>query len=97
MRTAVVLFTRDLRVQDHPALATAAREADRVVPLFVLDERILRERLRAPEPARLPGRRLADLDEALRERGGRLVVRRGDVVARDDAASPRRPAPRRSI
>ena len=40
-RTAVVLFTRDLRVHDHPALAAARRDCDRVVPLFVLDERLL--------------------------------------------------------
>ena len=39
MRCAVVLFTRDLRVHDNPALAAAAREAERVLPLFVLDER----------------------------------------------------------
>jgi len=36
-RTAVVLFTRDLRVHDNPALAAACANADRVVPLFVLD------------------------------------------------------------
>jgi deoxyribodipyrimidine photolyase len=35
---AVVLFTRDLRVRDQPALAAAAREAECVVPLFVLDD-----------------------------------------------------------
>ena len=37
MTTAVVLFTRDLRYNDNPALAAAHREADRVVPLFVRD------------------------------------------------------------
>jgi deoxyribodipyrimidine photo-lyase len=40
MRT-LVLFTRDLRVHDHPALAAAAREGA-VLPLFVLDPRLLR-------------------------------------------------------
>jgi deoxyribodipyrimidine photo-lyase len=40
-RTAVVLFTRDLRAHDHPALAAAKRDCDRVVPLFVLDEPLL--------------------------------------------------------
>lgn len=34
----MVLFTRDLRVRDQPALATAAREAERIVPLFVFDD-----------------------------------------------------------
>ena len=41
MRTAIVLFTRDLRVHDNRALAVAAREAERIVPLFVFDEAIL--------------------------------------------------------
>ncbi|WP_192579714.1 FAD-binding domain-containing protein [Micromonospora sp. AMSO31t] len=36
-RTAVVLLTRDLRVHDHPALASACSAFDRVVPLYVLD------------------------------------------------------------
>ena len=45
--TAIVWFRRDLRVHDHPALAEACREFDRVVPLFVLDDRLLRGRFRS--------------------------------------------------
>ena len=41
MHCAVVLFTRDLRVHDNPALAYAIREAERVLPLFVLDDELL--------------------------------------------------------
>jgi deoxyribodipyrimidine photo-lyase len=40
-RTGLVLFTRDLRAHDHPALAAARRECRAVVPLFVLDDRLL--------------------------------------------------------
>jgi len=40
--TAVVLFTRDLRVHDQPALARAAETSERVVPLFVLDDALVR-------------------------------------------------------
>ncbi|MFC4114182.1 cryptochrome/photolyase family protein [Nonomuraea zeae] len=75
MDTVIVLFNRDLRVHDHPALAAACERAGQVVPLFVLDPSV-------PE-----GRRhgfllqcLADLRASLRERGGDLVVRHGDVV-----------------
>jgi len=81
MDTAVMLFTRDLRVHDNPALAAAAREARHVIPLFVLDDRVL-----ATAYGRSPNRRgflaesLADLDAALRGLGSRLVVRRGDPV-----------------
>ncbi|MFI6316237.1 cryptochrome/photolyase family protein [Nonomuraea sp. NPDC050556] len=88
METVIVLFNRDLRVHDHPALSAACERARRVLPLFVLD------------PGVPPGRRgpflaacLADLRESLRSRGADLVVRRGDAVretlrlARETSAS----------
>ncbi len=75
--TAVVLFTRDLRVRDNPVLAEATHAADRVVPMFVLDPRLLR---RSPRRTAFLLESLADLDRSLRELGGRLIVRRGDTV-----------------
>ena len=77
MRSAVVLFTRDLRVHDNPALAAAAREADRVLPLFVLDDELLAVSERRSQ---LLLAALHDLDRSLRDVGAGLVVRRGDVV-----------------
>jgi len=79
IETAIVLFNRDLRVHDHPALAAAAR-AERTVPLFVLDERLLGSRFAAPNRVAFMLEALRDLDEALRRAGGRLFVRRGDPV-----------------
>jgi deoxyribodipyrimidine photo-lyase len=76
VRTAIVLFTRDLRVHDNPALAAAAREAERVLPLFVLDDAVL-ERFAAPNRLAFLGEALRDLDRSL----GGLAVRRGDTVA----------------
>jgi deoxyribodipyrimidine photo-lyase len=73
---AIAVFTRDLRVRDNPALAEAAA-ADMVLPVFVLDEVILRSAYNRPNRARFLSESLLDLDSALRERGGRLVVRRG--------------------
>jgi deoxyribodipyrimidine photo-lyase len=79
--TADVLYTRDLRVRDNPALAAAAREARHVVPLFVLDDEILdREYGRAPNRLGFLAESLADLDTSLRELGSHLVVRRGKPV-----------------
>ncbi|HEX6228993.1 MAG TPA: deoxyribodipyrimidine photo-lyase [Solirubrobacterales bacterium] len=80
MRAAVVLFTRDLRVLDQAALASAAREAERVVPLFVLDEALLRGPCGAPNRLSFLLDSLRDLEGSLRQRGGRLVLRRGDPV-----------------
>jgi deoxyribodipyrimidine photo-lyase len=79
IETSVVLFNRDLRVHDHPALATAAK-AERVVPLFVFDERLLRSRFAAPNRVAFMLEALQDLDESLRKAGGRLFVRQGDPV-----------------
>ena len=56
MKTAVVLFTRDLRVHDNPALAAACANAERVVPLFVLDP-ALAGLLGQPRPVPAPGAR----------------------------------------
>ena len=80
MKTAVVLFNRDLRVHDNPALAAAAR-AGRTVPLFVFDENLLGSRFAAPNRVAFMREALLDLDEALKRVGGRLFVRRGDPVA----------------
>jgi deoxyribodipyrimidine photo-lyase len=74
--TAVVLFTRDLRVHDNPALAAACRAARHVVPLFVRDPAVPT----SPGRDRFLAESLRDLRDALRQRGGDLVIRRGDPV-----------------
>jgi deoxyribodipyrimidine photo-lyase len=76
--TSVVLFTRDLRLQDNPVIAEAVRSGRRVVPLFVLDDALLPST--APNRLRFLLESLADLRESLRERGADLIVRRGDPV-----------------
>lgn len=79
MPTALVLFNRDLRMRDNPALAAAAR-AERAVPLFVLDDALLDSRFGAPNRVAFMLEALRDLDDSLRGAGGRLFVRRGDPV-----------------
>ena len=79
--TAVVLFTRDLRVHDHPALAAAVAASERVAPLFVLDDDLRGSGFVRPNRARFLLEALADLDRSLAKLGGRLVLRRGDVAA----------------
>ena len=79
--TAIVWFRRDLRVHDHPALTAAARAADRVVPVFVLDEALLRGRFESGPRGRFLLGCLRELRAALRERGADLVVRAGGPEA----------------
>jgi deoxyribodipyrimidine photo-lyase len=71
----LVLFTRDLRVHDHPALWEACNLAESVVPLFVVDPSLMAI---SPNRARFLSQCLVDLDRSLAHRGGRLVVREGD-------------------
>lgn len=81
MEAAVVLFTRDLRVHDNPALAAALDQAEAVLPLFVLDDRIGGTRYgKAANRRAFLLESLVDLDASLRARGAALDVRRGDVV-----------------
>ena len=77
MNTTIVLFNRDLRVADHPALTAAA--AGPVVPLFVLDHALLRRG--APNRLRFLLDSLDDLRDSLRSLGADLVVRAGDTGA----------------
>ncbi|KAA9148703.1 deoxyribodipyrimidine photo-lyase [Amycolatopsis acidicola] len=71
--TAVLWFRRDLRLGDHAALLSAGERAERVLALFVLDDKLIK-------PSGAP--RLAFLYGCLRELsaqlGGRLLVVHGD-------------------
>ncbi|GAA2678713.1 deoxyribodipyrimidine photo-lyase [Streptomyces lunalinharesii] len=80
MTVAVVLYTSDLRLHDHPPLRAALRSADAVVPLFVHDDALAATGFAAPNRRAFLADCLAQLDAGLRERGGRLVIRSGDVV-----------------
>ena len=77
MRCAIVLFNRDLRLHDHPALHEAMDRAERVIPLFVIDDRLTGT---SPNRTSFLLDALTDLRSQLRRRGGDLVVRRGDPV-----------------
>ena len=87
--TALVWFRRDLRTTDHAALYHALKHCERVWCLFVFDTTILQPLVDTWQ-ARHPGapaqdRRvefilasLRELDDALREQGGGLIVLYGD-------------------
>ncbi|MFG3101935.1 cryptochrome/photolyase family protein [Streptomyces sp. NPDC048182] len=80
MTVSVVLFTSDLRLHDHPPLRAALDGSRAVVPLFVRDRAVDAAGFAAPNRLAFLADCLADLDAGLRERGGRLVVRSGDLV-----------------
>jgi deoxyribodipyrimidine photo-lyase len=80
MTCAVMVFTRDLRVTDNPALAAAAASAQNVVPLFVFDDALLARCQAHANRLAFLLESLRDLDTSLRGRGSALAVRRGDWV-----------------
>ena len=71
MTVTVVWVRRDLRMRDHPALTAAADAGDSVLPLFVLDPRLV-DRATPRRDHLLAS--LRALDDAM---DGHLVVRRG--------------------
>src|SRR5437763_1569861 len=74
MDTALVWFRRDLRVHDHPPLRAALDAHDRVVPVFVLDERLTGGRFPSANRRHFLLESLRELRRALQERGGTLVL-----------------------
>ena len=78
MDTAIVVFTRDLRVQDNPALTGGCGRRPPGGPAL---RRGPGARPSPPNRARFLADSVAVLREELRERGGDLVIRHGDPVA----------------
>jgi deoxyribodipyrimidine photo-lyase len=76
--SALVWFRRDLRLHDHPALHAASSAQDgAVVPVFCFDPALLEGRHRSGPRTQFLLDCLSELDESLRARGSRLVIRIG--------------------
>lgn len=76
--TAVIVWFRsDLRVHDHPALASAAKDGDSIIPVFVFDEFIAKGKFASSNRNRFLLESLEDLKRSLKQRGADLVVRHG--------------------
>lgn len=71
-------FRRDLRLADNTALAHAAAEGERLLPVFVLDDAILARRDTGAARVRFMLGCIAALADALATAGSRLMVLRGD-------------------
>lgn len=76
--TAIYWFRRSLRLDDNRALSAAVQAADHVVPLFILDPDILEQPHTSATRTRFLLELLGDIHCSLKERGGRLILRRGE-------------------
>ena len=81
MTTAIWWVRRDLRLADNQALAGALAQGGGLVPAFVLDPALLGSSYVGDKRVASLFGSLRCLDEALRARGSRLVVRRGEPRA----------------
>lgn len=79
MTVAIVVFTRDLRIRDNPALAAACRTGP-LVPLFVVDDPLVWDLRYGANRLQFLLDSLVDLHDGLGRLGGALVVRRGAWV-----------------
>lgn len=77
MTTIVHWFRRDLRVEDNSSYHRALRDADRVLPLFLLDDHYAGDPNVGPARLRFLRESLEELARSLARLGSRLVVRPG--------------------
>ncbi len=79
MPRTIVWFRRDLRVSDHAPLSRAAQRGE-VIPVFILDPRLLYHPETGVGRVKFMLNCLAHLNQDLAQRGGRLILRYGDPV-----------------
>ncbi len=78
--TVIWWLRRDLRLADNVALVTAMASADALVPVFILDPGLLHSAYVGQKRLGFLFGALRDLDNSLRSRGSRLIVRQGRPI-----------------
>ncbi|NLI41171.1 MAG: deoxyribodipyrimidine photo-lyase, partial [Caldisericales bacterium] len=80
MKTAIWWIRRDLRLADNQALAEALRQAEVVVPVFILDPTLLSSEYVGQARLAFLFDGLRELEKCLKHRGSRLILRKGDPL-----------------
>jgi deoxyribodipyrimidine photo-lyase len=80
MKAAIWWIRRDLRLSDNQALTAALSRASVVIPVFILDPKLLASPYAGQNRQAFLFDGLCALDADLRRRGSALVVRRGDPL-----------------
>lgn len=78
--STILWFRRDLRLADQAALVAAAEEGP-VVPVYILDDATAKHRAMGGASRWWLHHSLIALDAALRAKGSRLILRRGESAA----------------
>ena len=80
MKTAIWWVRRDLRLADNQALAEALRQAEVVLPVFILDPKLLASPYVGPPRLAFLYAGLRALDASLRGLGSALILRQGEPL-----------------
>jgi deoxyribodipyrimidine photo-lyase len=80
MRTAIWWIRRDLRLNDNNALRAALKHAEQVIPLFVLDPKLLRSPYVGDKRLAFLFISLRKMDHDLNALGSSLIIRKGDPL-----------------
>lgn len=76
-KRAIFWFKRDLRTEDNTGLYQAVNNSNEVIPLYILDEDILKHYAEGSKRLSFFYNALHNLDSQLREMGSRLLVIKG--------------------
>ena len=80
MNTVIWWIRRDVRLSDNQALAAALEQAQTVIPLFILDPRLLASPYNSQRRLAFLFEGLRRLEADLRQRGSGLILRQGDPL-----------------
>ncbi len=80
MSAAIWWMRRDLRLSDNQALTAALTKAETVIPLFILDPKILASQYMSQKRLAFLFAGLRALDTDLRQKGSGLIVRQGNPL-----------------
>jgi deoxyribodipyrimidine photo-lyase len=80
MNSVIWWIRRDLRLSDNQALQAALKQADVVIPVFVLDPKLLNSPYTGQRRIAFLFDGLRALDRELRMRGSQLIVRQGEPL-----------------
>ncbi len=80
MRTAIWWIRRDLRLYDNIALTTALEEAEKILPVFILDPTLIQSEYVGEKRWAFLLAGLRYLDSDLAKRGSKLFIRRGEPL-----------------
>jgi len=80
VRPIIVWIRRDLRINDHMALYHASLKGKPVIPVFILDNELIRSLPSDGAVFNFQAEALVELDDAIRTLGGRLIIRKGNPL-----------------